>query len=525
MSATAMVVLLASSTGCVTWKHHVRKHSLRSLVAEKNAGRYYHCSHCGQIIPREGFSKCPRCFQVPAFHGYEPTCWRQWPEGWGCPPESVANNPDFWQQGMVESDAMMEALPAPESDADPDEAADENDADDEEVPPAPARVEEVNIPLDRVDLADQATNEQEDRTTASTTESSPQDAVTDEANLAEVKTVESKPEKAKTTELTIAQKVKQQQVPIATEKVVQKPRVETLPKRSVVASIPEPVRSEPQSTAADKPAASAQSTTPSTTAKTIVARKVTINPQVPTAPRVVPIEMPKMVSRSAKKATTEKTDDAAVTHNQDQRQPVVGLVKESKPKAVETPTPKVAKAPAPVESELLQSVTRVPLPKRKVMLTTDDMVGKRDHAKTAAMKVEAPKDSFKTTLVRQGANAIDATTPMEKLAAKSVVRDVKSAELAQPAKPARSAATVKPPRIVPRDQKGPIPVRRVKLTQSIEEQSVGKASTARAIATGEVPSVKRIAVPSFGVAPAGSSLEPLKVRRIGLSELPVRIRR
>ncbi len=71
-------------------------------------GRYYHCPHCGQIIPLEGFSKCPRCFQVPVYHGYEPTCWRQWPEGWGCPPESVVNNPEFWSQGMVESDVVVE---------------------------------------------------------------------------------------------------------------------------------------------------------------------------------------------------------------------------------------------------------------------------------------------------------------------------------------------------------------------------------------------------------------------------------
>lgn len=109
-------MLLGCSVGCVSLKHHVRQHSLVGVMTESHQGRYYHCSHCGQILPREGFSKCPRCMQVPAYHGYEPTCWRQWPAGWGCPPEHVAGQAEFWTEGMVESDAVSDTPPAAEVD-------------------------------------------------------------------------------------------------------------------------------------------------------------------------------------------------------------------------------------------------------------------------------------------------------------------------------------------------------------------------------------------------------------------------
>lgn len=112
LSMIAIFLLFGSSIGCAHvgehWSHHWERHSVVTDLKEKREGRYYHCPHCGQIVPREGFYKCPRCMSPAAFFGYEATCWRQFPEGWGCPPETVTNNPQFWDQGLIESEVVVE---------------------------------------------------------------------------------------------------------------------------------------------------------------------------------------------------------------------------------------------------------------------------------------------------------------------------------------------------------------------------------------------------------------------------------
>ncbi len=117
MSATTMLLLLGGSVGCAHvgehWNHHWQRHSVVACIKEEHAGRYYHCPHCGQIIPREGFYKCPRCLSQAAFYGYQATCWRQFPEGWGCEPEMVVNHPEFWEQGLLQSDQSDAMLPQP----------------------------------------------------------------------------------------------------------------------------------------------------------------------------------------------------------------------------------------------------------------------------------------------------------------------------------------------------------------------------------------------------------------------------
>ena len=121
-SVASLLLLMVSSVGCAHvdefWTHHWQRHSFHSTITETHQGRYYHCPHCGQIVPREGFYKCPHCLGSPAYHGYQATCWRQFPEGWGCPPESVVNNPDLWQQQLLESPLLGEPLQAPDHDVD-----------------------------------------------------------------------------------------------------------------------------------------------------------------------------------------------------------------------------------------------------------------------------------------------------------------------------------------------------------------------------------------------------------------------
>ncbi len=164
MSAATMIVMLGSSVGCVSLKHYVRHHTLAGQAADSHHKNdsYYHCPHCGQIIPKEGFDKCPRCMKIPAYYGYEPTCWRQFPDGWGCLPESVANNPEFWQQGMVDSDRVnQETLAEPEEVTAPPA---------EEIAPPPAETkapDQVRVPRSNesnvAPLQDQEPTEQLDR--------------------------------------------------------------------------------------------------------------------------------------------------------------------------------------------------------------------------------------------------------------------------------------------------------------------------------------------------------------------------
>ena len=102
LTVAVMVMTLVGNIGCVHWKHCLREHCVLGEAAKQHQGDFYHCPHCGKIVPGEGFNGCPRCKETPAFHGYEPTCWRQFPTGWGCAPEHVTGS-ELHQEGMLES--------------------------------------------------------------------------------------------------------------------------------------------------------------------------------------------------------------------------------------------------------------------------------------------------------------------------------------------------------------------------------------------------------------------------------------
>ena len=129
----AAAVMLCTSVGCVSWRHRIQQYCWVGMPApHDNQDAYYHSPHSGQIIPKEGFTACGQCQQVPSYHGYEATCWRQWPEGWGCPPQSLMNHPEFWEGGMVESDQLPPPVPAAQEDAERDDSADDDDDDDDD---------------------------------------------------------------------------------------------------------------------------------------------------------------------------------------------------------------------------------------------------------------------------------------------------------------------------------------------------------------------------------------------------------
>jgi len=145
LSILAPVLLMAGSVGCAHvgehWTHYWHQHSLVADMTEKHQDRYYHCPHCGQIVPREGFYKCPRCLSPAAFYGYHATCWRQFPDGWGCPPETVANHPDFWEQGLLDSNVVVEEpIIAPQHDHQAPSSGD--DADQQQINPQEGRPEQ-----------------------------------------------------------------------------------------------------------------------------------------------------------------------------------------------------------------------------------------------------------------------------------------------------------------------------------------------------------------------------------------------
>jgi|GEM_PF-6272517 len=87
-SAALALVMIAAGGCCGPISHHLHRHTTFRLMHEAKAP-YYHCGHCGQLVPQRAPCPCQPAVE-PAFFGFEATCWRQWPEGWvGCPIKEV----------------------------------------------------------------------------------------------------------------------------------------------------------------------------------------------------------------------------------------------------------------------------------------------------------------------------------------------------------------------------------------------------------------------------------------------------
>ncbi len=83
-----LVVLLGIS-GCAKISHQMRYHMHFGYNRPLPGLPYYHCTHCGQIVPKAGH-ECGIMLSHGPFFGYNATCWRDWPEGWvACPIQEI----------------------------------------------------------------------------------------------------------------------------------------------------------------------------------------------------------------------------------------------------------------------------------------------------------------------------------------------------------------------------------------------------------------------------------------------------
>ena len=480
-SLTLTVVLIGSSIGCVSWKHNLRKHSVFASMAQKHDGRYYHCPHCGQIIPQEG-NRCPGCFKIPAYHGYEATCWRTFPEGWGCVPETVANNPAFFQAGMLESEMPMEMRPVEAADESADDEADEEnegaddendgpgeddaaDADVEEIaPPIPdaepnnSEVQIARLPQNTLAKADAPALIRPIAPRPVTPE--PVDPVVESVEAPAEKTVVNEPvaKPQPTKQATSEPKAKQTVAPSIVKSSPKKPITRPAPASSVLTKPAPPAK---------LPAPVVTPSAPKSVAKETV--KVSPKPVVRTKPRpAAPVVVRPTVQSPA---IVNKVKKPAAAPKQAQRPTQAGPTNETVSKSA-------------VDRKPFHSVNRIPLPEPKV----------------------AAKEIFeaKPSLVRGNRAAIAVPTAGTK------PTKVSEAEVEVAEQPEE--------RVSPRDEFGPIPVRKVRLTGLQQQSSINAVKT---VATRTVSPVKKSILKKS--APA-SDLHPAPVRRIGLSELPIKIK-
>ncbi len=93
--AMTLAIGVAANTGCVSMQHDLARHCCLFDKFKESHKSYYHCEHCGQIVANENTKCCPHCQYVKPFYGYEPTCWKQFPAGWGCPTGPASSHPEM----------------------------------------------------------------------------------------------------------------------------------------------------------------------------------------------------------------------------------------------------------------------------------------------------------------------------------------------------------------------------------------------------------------------------------------------
>lgn len=106
-AVTAAIV--ACSVGCGSYRHYIMRHSPIGHLHQPAGNGLFHCPRCGQITAAGGKRTCASCPATLVYHGYEATCWRQWPPGWGCP-ISIEEPIRLHAEGMIEG-VMVENGP------------------------------------------------------------------------------------------------------------------------------------------------------------------------------------------------------------------------------------------------------------------------------------------------------------------------------------------------------------------------------------------------------------------------------
>ena len=75
LSLLILAVVLVTSTGCARMYHAFHYNGIARTLHEEPRN-YFHSGKTGRIIPKE---KCYCPVELPCY-GFEPTCWRRWPE-------------------------------------------------------------------------------------------------------------------------------------------------------------------------------------------------------------------------------------------------------------------------------------------------------------------------------------------------------------------------------------------------------------------------------------------------------------
>lgn len=103
---------LAFVGGCTGVGHYTHSHVFEHF-SPSHLLPYYHCPHCGRVIPRLGHHECCGLDPMVPYHGFSATCWRGWPGDWvGCPVATEVLVPGYMD---VPGKSLMpgESMPTP----------------------------------------------------------------------------------------------------------------------------------------------------------------------------------------------------------------------------------------------------------------------------------------------------------------------------------------------------------------------------------------------------------------------------
>lgn len=110
-----ILALMLLCCGCKNpYSIYQHRHTGYDFCGEPNIA-YYHYPHGSWFVPAQQTSThCPTIVEAP-FHGFQSTCWTQWPEPWSpCPPPGMCPNP---ANGEVIETPEHEVMPQPQSSA------------------------------------------------------------------------------------------------------------------------------------------------------------------------------------------------------------------------------------------------------------------------------------------------------------------------------------------------------------------------------------------------------------------------
>jgi hypothetical protein len=90
----AALWVLVGCAGCVNpFAPYQRRTTGMDFYGQRTV-TYYHYPHGSWFVPAQQRHHCPTIIEELPFHGFSPTCWNAWPEGWqACPPPGTCAIP------------------------------------------------------------------------------------------------------------------------------------------------------------------------------------------------------------------------------------------------------------------------------------------------------------------------------------------------------------------------------------------------------------------------------------------------